>query len=1800
MCAHADYIRLFGNAVMDVYPLGGNAYRTKHPRSGWHFRFAPSPRQGADGGERRIEQVHAEDEQCTFLYVPERCVHDVQPKLPSRFVTTYAHWWQADSLQFRPMDDCFEADATAHCWSARTRQLTTSHDGDDDHYLQPYSPALARGRFARLDTPNHLAVWVNAKTERRRVDVLRFAYVFHEETNGWTCKQHNGFRIADDQRLDTFVGLYNVLVLCNSVERVVLVPYGDEGATTENTAPKVHHVTKLRHPEEARTRRRMCTYTLNTHLRLLTPLQDDRLSFLYLAWLHGVTSNVLRDPFTGRTGTEHALDVFAHLGYPSTPYTADECAMLHQLAQLSATRKFYPPKKRVQERIDWERTRPSQSQTAAFAVLVHVCMQEHYTLCQAYDTPPSSPEALPKLPTTEQLPLYARALHRHPHVLVTLPARVHDAVKHYVPMEHVVCEPVVNVADVISTHDTTTNETKTANNVKTLLYRVVEECEQVRVSPSQPKCTTLHTWEERLLCGGKSSCRGVKPFVLELYGYVRPHSNSLTEADTEDVHQLLTCLMHISRTRIDDLQLLHALQYVLHHPDAFAPLYCGVCWSKTDDLEVVLPKDYKRALYATKPADYNDDDEVSYNVRCERWVSHINPKVWRSRFPNGLHSNAEFVYHKCHDHSDALAVFEHTNDTSYPLRNDLYPCVTFNKATAPTERQSPPTTHRNDLVHPLAVASIPIHFDATVATAIFNDWAQILGYRARSVPIVWLRHLYACTASADVHKALVTWARTTHHVSDVGDSVVSQPHWLALEHVLGVRIRERQVEIAQHLLGRDEMTTPPNVLTQLDMGEGKTSVILPMLALALSDGERLCRVQVPAPLFPENYQKLHWKLGWLGVPLLAVPCTRTAALPAHEMQTHYEALYASGGVLLQTPEHVRSFALRSNNEPAYDAVHQWSHRHIVDMLDEADDVLHPRHQLIYPHGDPVLVDGSDTRWSTYGDLLEAWADVVKDAHEHDCNAIDTIVAYRAREGAHVFPREVRLLQPAGAEPLWRKVVAKVLAKHRCAIKWTGAERVDWLRRVMDTTCDLDTKDTGGDDESCNHLLYTLRGSTVFGILQTCLSKRHNVEYGVDKRRKSPLAVPYRAKGVPADRAEWSHPDTQLLWTYLSWLYTGLDREDFDTMMVRMTNVKANERRYTEWHHSVANTVPWDSLNLSDKTQADSQYALLHTHIGVVRYWLEFHVFHVYAKTFPCHQSASACDTVHAGTRCIGFSGTNGSQDVLPHGVSQCDLPSVKTTNDDVDELLTNQRSGCTSVHSSELPAQLRTILDAHPTTRVLIDRGALLDGTGIDVARAWLEQCRSCSQDKPVRGVIYYDDTNMRHVLRRGADVGEPFDTSPLVLDECAVYLDDAHTRGVDFRFALGTHAVVTLHKGLTRDDLAQACKRMRKLHETTCPHTLGFVAPPDVCNEMDSTSTAGVLRWSYANTKTTNVRLLMPWADHEITYAKGSKHRVTPQCEDVSPRPYTEPDCFELVRYTHHRTDTTYAALAQASPFITIPHVAKRIERVGKDQSVACIAQEQMVQERELEHEQQLDEEQERELEHELEEQRESERPPRATPHVPTEVHERLIAIAHGKYDKSTTCPFAPALDDGWSPICVLPDDTTLWVTEEYARVRACQEACHEGVRACHEACHEHDLRTEYHRLPIWYVADTRSGNCLGGTCEEVAAMWDEMRTTRFQLRMAGKRQLETTSPLLDEDVRLCVPRLPKPTPVAQRWQVSVFVGAVHYKPKERQALLQWVHLNVSIHTKTIRTHLQLSDSLPWFWKTPLDEQLLRLRHNC
>ncbi len=61
------------------------------------------------------------------------------------------------------------------------------------------------------------------------------------------------------------------------------------------------------------------------------------------------------------------------------------------------------------------------------------------------------------------------------------------------------------------------------------------------------------------------------------------------------------------------------------------------------------------------------------------------------------------------------------------------------------------------------------------------------------------------------------------------------PRWLALEVDGQLQIRPAQYTIARHLMKQ------PGDVVQLNMGEGKTRVILPMLALQGADGSCVVR-----------------------------------------------------------------------------------------------------------------------------------------------------------------------------------------------------------------------------------------------------------------------------------------------------------------------------------------------------------------------------------------------------------------------------------------------------------------------------------------------------------------------------------------------------------------------------------------------------------------------------------------------------------------------------------------------------------------------------------------------------------------------------------------------------------------------------------------------------------------------------------------------------------------------------------------------------------------------------------------------
>ena len=118
---------------------------------------------------------------------------------------------------------------------------------------------------------------------------------------------------------------------------------------------------------------------------------------------------------------------------------------------------------------------------------------------------------------------------------------------------------------------------------------------------------------------------------------------------------------------------------------------------------------------------------------------------------------------------------------------------------------------------------------------------------------------------------------------------------------------------------------------------------------------------------------------------------------------------------------------------------------------------------------------------------------------------------------------------------------------------------------------------------------------------------------------------------------------------------------------------------------------------------------------------------------------------------------------------------------------------------------LQILVSQEPEIRVLLDVGAqMLDLQNLELAKAWLFISANAS------AAIYFNEDDELTVLTRDGStqllISSPFAQQ---LDQCVVYLDDAHTRGTDIKFPSGFRAAVTLGPKVTKDRLTQGTYRL-------------------------------------------------------------------------------------------------------------------------------------------------------------------------------------------------------------------------------------------------------------------------------------------------------------------------------------------------------------------------------------------------------
>ena len=135
------------------------------------------------------------------------------------------------------------------------------------------------------------------------------------------------------------------------------------------------------------------------------------------------------------------------------------------------------------------------------------------------------------------------------------------------------------------------------------------------------------------------------------------------------------------------------------------------------------------------------------------------------------------------------------------------------------------------------------------------------------------------------------------------------PRILVFEFCSGVVLRSQQVALLAKLAGH--AAAGHSVCHQMLMGEGKTTVISPLLALLLANGHQLVMQVVPAPLLRFTLQVMRsvFRIGPLQKPVCTFSFDRRTEVSEILLLAATVAI-EDRGVMVSTPASVKAFMLK--------------------------------------------------------------------------------------------------------------------------------------------------------------------------------------------------------------------------------------------------------------------------------------------------------------------------------------------------------------------------------------------------------------------------------------------------------------------------------------------------------------------------------------------------------------------------------------------------------------------------------------------------------------------------------------------------------------------------------------------------------------------------------------------------------------------------------------------------------------------------------------------------------------------------
>jgi hypothetical protein len=721
-------------------------------------------------------------------------------------------------------------------------------------------------------------------------------------------------------------------------------------------------------------------------------------------------------------------------------------------------------------------------------------------------------------------------------------------------------------------------------------------------------------------------------------------------------------------------------------------------------------------------------------------------------------------------------------------------------------------------------------------------------------------------------------------------NAIEHPEYLVFEYCSNLFLRTKQVESLERLLKEDYL------ILQLLMGNGKSKVLLPLLAIKQADGHNLSMIMIPEELMQtvaqemqtgESFGRAAHRLNW----------NNTEVENLIKIRSDLKAICANRDYLLVTDREIHLFTLQmrwtqiriANNEAEEDdlvklklfkKILRFLKQKATVLMDEVDTLLDCRKEVHLSLGEPkfihtsrhlmtkelyqiLLTDPDISSLVHFEFMKENVSQPVEDVASIEGVAPMEIDDKKEEESLKIDDEKKKPLKRLFTPEHYQREI-KPLLVDKLLEKWQAnlfdeeeelslQERLSQLVQKDRELIAAYLKGKSQEDfAKIVALPQALKDTLAFikeqiaTVLPLTLNKNYNEHYGFFKQTSSILAGPFGGANKPKIGSEFGSYRELINYTIQSYLKEGIPLKLIQKEMIRLQKAAIAEIN-THQNIPLSQTVAYAQLremageihcnllcySLSDEVKIQEA---INQHINLSLHFICAYILPTIA--LPIKRISSNSQTlVDVFARVRGFSGTPWNRGTY-HPKLKVDLSQDRGRA--ADELI--RQATIYQTVSSDPRQILQQAINEMKVFNALIDAGALFkDMHNKAVAQEVLKQ----EALRPhIDAVIYYEENDLM-ILERSKKQPVAYKAGVYPTSRCFTFYDQKHCTGADIAQDMRAKAALTINKNTTLRDLLQSAWRMRDLDKG---QKISLFVPQEVASLVKSLDIMNVLLFTLVN----------------------------------------------------------------------------------------------------------------------------------------------------------------------------------------------------------------------------------------------------------------------------------------------------------------------------------------------------------------